>query len=75
MKRTMSYILMALLSASVALRAEAMDDTNNIAVAILSYAAQDNEDDLEFDVEYPVRYTDWNGLLDGVSLSGVTRHV
>jgi len=53
--------------------ASTLDDTNNVAVAILSYAAMDNDDDLDADVEYPVRYTDWNGLLDSVDLPGLTR--
>lgn len=50
-----------------------LDNTNNIAVAILSYAAMDNEDYLDADKEYPVRCTDWNGMLDAVSLPGLTR--
>ena len=53
--------------------ASVFDNTNNIAVAILSYAAMDNDDDLYTDVEYPVRYMDWDGMLDAVVLPGLTR--
>ena len=56
-----------------AVTAAVIDNTNNIAVAILSYAAMDNEDDLDADEECPVRYTDWNGMLDAVALPGLTR--
>ena len=53
--------------------ASVLDNTNQIAIAILSYAAMDNEDDLDTGAEYPVRYTDWNGMLDAVALPGLTR--
>lgn len=54
-------------------RAAATDETNRTAIAILSFASLDNDDDLEVGVEYPVRYTSWNGLLDAVVLPGLSR--
>lgn len=67
--------LVSLLSAVVIIGAGAavVGDTNAVAVAILTYASMDNDDDLDAEVEYPVRYTDWNGLLDAVSFPGLTR--
>ncbi len=67
--------LISLLGAMVTLgvRATAVETTNTVAIAILSYASMDNDDDLDADAEYPVRYTDWNGLLDAVSFPGVAR--
>ncbi len=48
-------------------------ESNEVALAILSYAAMDVEHEIEADREYPVRYTDWNGLLDGASCPGWSR--
>jgi hypothetical protein len=49
------------------------EETNSVASSILAYASMDNEDDLDAEADYPVRYTTWNGLLDSVSLPGWTR--
>ena len=49
------------------------EETNSVAMAILEYAAEDLECEVEENVSYPVRYTDWNGLLDGVDIQGWTR--
>ena len=73
----MKYIirLISLLGAAATLDswATVVENTNTVAVAILAYASMDNDDDLDADAEYPVRYTDWNGLLDAVSFPGLTR--
>ena len=67
--------LISLLGAAATLGAwaTAVENTNTVAVAILAYASMDNDDDLDADAEYPVRYTDWNGLLDAVSFPELTR--
>ena len=63
---------LAALMGALAFGAQAftVDETNNVALAILSYASMDNEDDLDVDAEYPVRYSDWKGLLDCVAIPG-----
>lgn len=48
-------------------------ESNRVAIAILAYASMDNDDDLDAEAEYPVRYVDWDGLLDGVAFQGWTR--
>ena len=73
MKSLLRVVCMLCAAFPFAVTAAVIDNTNNIAVAILSYAAMDNEDDLDADEEYPVRYTDWNGMLDAVALPGLTR--
>lgn len=65
-----------ILSAAVTSDADAFShsETNEVAIAILEYAAMDNDDTIDVDVEYPVRYTSWDGLLDSVSFAGWTRN-
>ena len=72
MKHMMRLILLGA-AVTLGVTVAVAEDTNTVAVAILAYASMDNEDDLDFDAEYPVRYTDWNGLLDAVSFPGLTR--
>lgn len=71
--KKMYYVCLLGLAVNFGILAAAIDATNNVAIAILSYASMDNEDDLDVDTDYPVRYTDWNGLLDAVNVSGLSR--
>lgn len=72
--KKINYVCLIGVIANLGFHAIASDDTNNVAIAILSYAAMDNDDDLDVDATYPVRYTDWNGLLDAVAAPGLSRH-
>ena len=73
MKSLSCSVLIALTGLASASRAAAVDETNQVAIAILSYAAMDNEDNFELETEQPVRYSSWNGLLDAVSFPGMSR--
>lgn len=73
MKSLSCSVLIALTGLASASRAAAVDETNQVAIAILSYAAMNNEDNFELETEQPVRYSSWNGLLDAVSFPGMSR--
>src|SRR5574344_2978031 len=70
-----STLIVLVVACAIALNAQAFtnEETNSVALSILAYASMDNEDDLDAEADYPVRYTTWNGLLDSVSLPGWTR--
>lgn len=45
-------------TAVLGVSATAVENANTVVVSILAYASMDNEDDLDTEAEYPVRYTD-----------------
>lgn len=55
---------------SLSTAAFTLDETNRVAISILSYAAGSMEDDISETADYPVLYTNWSGMIHGVYANG-----